>query len=148
MFTACSALAIFSGAPQVRSDLQLPPEKASRGSLARIRKECFADCARVAAAVLQRNAIAAMMSVVAAVIDPVHIIFGIPVWRAKRAESRRVKYWEIIGDNLSEAGWSWGCVSADAYTHRILAFLAKELAVAHEPRRFPKNDSFEGLTNA
>jgi hypothetical protein len=24
----------------------------------------------------------------------------------------RVKYWEIIADNLSEAGWSWGLVSA------------------------------------
>jgi hypothetical protein len=24
----------------------------------------------------------------------------------------RVKYWEIIADNLSEAGWSWGCVAA------------------------------------
>jgi hypothetical protein len=24
----------------------------------------------------------------------------------------RVKPWEIIADNLSEAGWSWGCVSA------------------------------------
>jgi hypothetical protein len=24
----------------------------------------------------------------------------------------RLKYWEIIADNLSEAGWSWGCVSA------------------------------------
>jgi hypothetical protein len=23
-----------------------------------------------------------------------------------------VKYWEIITDNLSKAGWSWGCVSA------------------------------------
>jgi len=23
-----------------------------------------------------------------------------------------VKYWEIIADNLSAAGWSWGCVSA------------------------------------
>jgi hypothetical protein len=23
-----------------------------------------------------------------------------------------VKYWEIIADNLSQAGWSWGCVSA------------------------------------
>jgi hypothetical protein len=22
-----------------------------------------------------------------------------------------VKYWEIIADNLSKAGWSWGCVS-------------------------------------
>ena len=25
---------------------------------------------------------------------------------------RRVKHWEIIADNLSKAGWSWGCVSA------------------------------------
>jgi hypothetical protein len=23
-----------------------------------------------------------------------------------------MKYWEIIGDRLSAAGWSWGCVSA------------------------------------
>jgi len=23
-----------------------------------------------------------------------------------------VKYWEIIAENLSKAGWSWGCVSA------------------------------------
>ena len=23
-----------------------------------------------------------------------------------------VKYWEIIADNLSRAGWSWGCVAA------------------------------------
>jgi hypothetical protein len=22
-----------------------------------------------------------------------------------------VKYWELIADNLSKAGWSWGCVS-------------------------------------
>jgi hypothetical protein len=34
------------------------------------------------------------------------------VWSAKAAESRRVKYWEIIADNLSKAGWSWGYVSA------------------------------------
>jgi hypothetical protein len=25
---------------------------------------------------------------------------------------RKVKYWEIIADRLSKAGWSWGCVSA------------------------------------
>jgi hypothetical protein len=29
----------------------------------------------------------------------------------KRAIIRRVKYWEIIADNLSKAGWTWGCVS-------------------------------------
>jgi hypothetical protein len=33
------------------------------------------------------------------------------VWSAKETESRRVKYWEIIADNLSESGWSWGCVA-------------------------------------
>ena len=22
-----------------------------------------------------------------------------------------VKYWEIIADNLSKAGWTWGCIS-------------------------------------
>ena len=27
-------------------------------------------------------------------------------------ETLRVKYWEIIADNLSKAGWSWGYVSA------------------------------------
>jgi hypothetical protein len=26
--------------------------------------------------------------------------------------SAQMKYWEIIADNLSKAGWSWGCVSA------------------------------------
>ncbi len=37
--------------------------------------------------------------------------FAIAVCRAKEAQSHRVKYWEIIGDNLSEAGWGWGFVS-------------------------------------
>jgi len=23
-----------------------------------------------------------------------------------------LKYWEIVADQLSKAGWSWGCVSA------------------------------------
>jgi hypothetical protein len=23
-----------------------------------------------------------------------------------------MRYWEIIADNLSKAGWSWGCVFA------------------------------------
>jgi hypothetical protein len=32
---------------------------------------------------------------------------------SKRGTIQRVKrYWEIIADNLSKAGWSWGCVSA------------------------------------
>ena len=32
--------------------------------------------------------------------------------RGKKAESQLVKYWEIIADDLSKAGWSWGYVSA------------------------------------
>jgi hypothetical protein len=35
--------------------------------------------------------------------------FVIAVWRAKEAESA-VKHWEIIADNLSKAGWTWGRV--------------------------------------
>jgi len=30
----------------------------------------------------------------------------------RNAHNRRVKYWEVIADNLSKAGWSWGYVSA------------------------------------
>jgi hypothetical protein len=30
-----------------------------------------------------------------------------------------VKYWEIIADNLSKAGWSWGCVSAIDFNGRM-----------------------------
>jgi hypothetical protein len=31
---------------------------------------------------------------------------------AQTAAKSRVKYSEIIANNLSKAGWSWGCVSA------------------------------------
>ena len=37
--------------------------------------------------------------------------FVIAVWRAK-GRIHRVKYWEIIADNLHKAGWSLGWVSA------------------------------------
>jgi hypothetical protein len=30
----------------------------------------------------------------------------------KKMQNRAVKYWEIIADHLSKAGWTWGCVSA------------------------------------
>jgi hypothetical protein len=30
----------------------------------------------------------------------------------KRQNPQRVNHWEIITDNLSKVGWSWGCVSA------------------------------------
>jgi hypothetical protein len=29
----------------------------------------------------------------------------------KKTKSARVKYWETIADNLSKAGWTWGCSS-------------------------------------
>jgi hypothetical protein len=31
-----------------------------------------------------------------------------------------MKYWEIIADNLSKAGWSWGCVSAIDFNGRTI----------------------------
>jgi hypothetical protein len=32
--------------------------------------------------------------------------------KSKKRQNRGMKYWEIIADNLSKAGRSWGCVSA------------------------------------
>jgi hypothetical protein len=50
---------------------------------------------------------------VARVIAPVDITLSLPCGEQKRQNAARVKrYWEIIADNLSKAGWSWGCVSA------------------------------------
>jgi len=31
-----------------------------------------------------------------------------------------MKYWERIADNLSKAGWSWGCVSAVDFKGRTI----------------------------
>jgi len=33
---------------------------------------------------------------------------------------RRLTYCEIIADNLSKAGWGWGCVSAIDFTGRTM----------------------------
>jgi hypothetical protein len=68
-----------------------------------------------------------------------------------------MKYWEIIADNLSKAGWSWGCVSAmdsngrtiwiaDAHRddgkryvvhadEKLTAFLELESAVVHQENK-------------
>jgi len=68
-----------------------------------------------------------------------------------------VKYWEIIADNLSEAGWSWDCVSAidregrtiwiaDAHrddgkrfvaraNEKLTAFIELETAIVRVPAR-------------
>ena len=37
---------------------------------------------------------------------------SVAAYWAKGRMSSCVKYWEIIADKLSKAGWSWGCVSA------------------------------------
>ena len=44
-----------------------------------------------------------------------------------------MKYWEIIADNLSKAGWSWGCVAKVDSRGRAL-FVAD--AHRDENRRF------------
>jgi hypothetical protein len=39
--------------------------------------------------------------------------FVIAVWRVKETQSGApMKFWQVIADNLSKAGWSWGYVSA------------------------------------
>jgi hypothetical protein len=35
-------------------------------------------------------------------------------------QSAAAKYWEIIANNLSKAGWSWGCVSAIGFNGRTI----------------------------
>ena len=44
-----------------------------------------------------------------------------------------MKHWEIIADNLSKAGWSWGCSSEVDSTGRML-FTAD--AYSRDGRRF------------
>jgi hypothetical protein len=57
------------------------------------------------------KAIAAIVNV-ARVIATVHISLCHCRVERKRGRIRCVKrYWEIIADNLSKAGWSWGCIA-------------------------------------
>jgi hypothetical protein len=57
------------------------------------------------------DAIMAMMNVVARLIAHVHIILSLPCGEQKRHNPINVKFWEVIADNLSKAGWSWDCVA-------------------------------------
>jgi uncharacterized metal-binding protein len=43
----------------------------------------------------------------------------------------RVNYWEIVADNLSKAGWSWGCC-----TVAIASGLRYIVDVSRDARRF------------
>jgi hypothetical protein len=67
----------------------------------------------------------------------------------------RVKHWEIITDNLSKAGWSWGCVAtinssgqtvfvADAHRddgRRFVVHADEKLTAFLELERITRNDS-------
>jgi len=64
----------------------------------------------VAVAALE-SAIAAMMSVVARVIAPLHIILTLRC-EEQKGQNLPVKYWELVADKLSKAGWSLGWISA------------------------------------
>jgi hypothetical protein len=48
---------------------------------------------------------------VARVIAAVHIILSLPCGD-KNGQNLPVKYWELVADKLSKAGWSLGWVSA------------------------------------
>jgi hypothetical protein len=63
----------------------------------------------VAAAVLQRNAMAAIVNA-SRVIASVHITLSLPCGAQKEQNPAHVKDGEVIADNLSKAGL--GCVSA------------------------------------
>ena len=52
------------------------------------------------------------MSVVVRVIASGYIILSLLCGEQKRHNPINMKFWEVIADNLSKAGWSWGCVSA------------------------------------
>jgi hypothetical protein len=48
---------------------------------------------------------------------------------------RRGKYWQAIAENLSKAGFSWGCSSEIDSTGRVI-FTADADAYARDGRRF------------
>jgi hypothetical protein len=53
-----------------------------------------------------------------------------------------MKYWEIIANNLSKAGWSWGCVSAIDSNGRKTIFIAD--AHRDDGKRFVAPQAGEG----
>jgi hypothetical protein len=71
-----------------------------------------------------------------------------------------MKYWEIIADNLSKAGWSWGCVAtinsdgqtmfvADARRDdggRFVVHADERLTAFLELERVTRNDSNRNQT--
>ena len=51
--------------------------------------------------------------------------------------ARRVKYWEIIADRLSKAGWSWGWVSVIDFEGRTSGLLTRIAATASASLSIP-----------
>jgi len=101
----------------------------------------------VVAAAMQRNAIAIVIS--PASLRLFISLLSLP-GREQKSRIRRVKYWEIITDNLKKAGWSYGYVSAidsqgrtiwivDAHRDDGKRFIvrADEKLTAFAFRRFP-----------
>src|SRR5205823_9695255 len=50
----------------------------------------------------------------------------VALWREKQSESRHVKYWEIIIENLRNAGWNCGCISSTDHEGRPIWVVAAE----------------------
>jgi len=42
----------------------------------------------------------------------IHYHFVVALWRTKTPESQHVRHWEIIADDLKEAGWNCGCIAS------------------------------------
>ncbi len=56
---------------------------------------------------------------------PVHITLSL-LRGGKKRQICRVKYWGIIADNLSKAGWTWGCVASVDREGRTIWVVAAE----------------------
>jgi hypothetical protein len=70
--------------------------------------------------------------------------------RGREAESAASEVWEIIADNLSKAGWSWGC--AATVDHRVRTTFVAD-AHRDDGKRFvvradEKLTTFVGLESA
>jgi hypothetical protein len=55
-----------------------------------------------------------------------------------------VNYWKIIADNLSKAGWSWGCVSAVDSDERTIC-IADAHRLTEGPTRCADQKSRSGV---
>jgi hypothetical protein len=66
----------------------------------------------VITAVTVTTATVPIVNVMARRIESLISLCSLPCRGQKKKNGIRVKYSEIIADNLKKLGWSWGCVSA------------------------------------